>query len=173
MLGSTLHIISNNWKKRHSPGEPTLGRKTAKWIPAEDPGRVLTGVALDPCVLSVRCKGSVGINCHSSCQPLRLGLVWIAIEFELISFSGKTLWLAQPTYRMLDLLLKCKQKKSLLWFKFCNEIFCCHQEYFVDGQNFAFNHRSCDSGKFALSTLHNDNWYAHFAPAHLGSQCSL
>jgi len=40
-------------------------------------------------VLSAWCKGIVWTSRHSSCQPLRLGLVWIAIEFELISFQVK------------------------------------------------------------------------------------
>jgi len=40
-------------------------------------------------VLSAWCKSIVWTNLHSSCQPLRLGLVWIAIEFELISFQVK------------------------------------------------------------------------------------
>ena len=38
------------------------------------------------------CKCIVWTNRHSSCQPLRLGLVWIAIEFELISFHCCSNW---------------------------------------------------------------------------------
>jgi len=92
-------------------------------------------------VLSAWCKGIVWTNRHSSCQPLRLGLVWIAIEFELISFQVKLFdccwsnwqigcWAAfEPHAKYISTAAK------IFWWE--KAFLVGNQEYFVDKQDFA------------------------------------